>query len=107
MNLSDEEEKDPPRILKYCWKGALVTRESPSSDRSQLGKEKNLDEGVREPPYIPRNPTHRIYPMGDRIYPIWLDMSGLDPDISGGLGLSEILQKIGPDRIYLSWDRYI
>jgi hypothetical protein len=71
------------------------------------GRKKNLDEGVREPPYIPRNLTRRIYPMGDQIYPIWLDMSGLDPDISGGLGLSEILQKIGPGRIYLSWDIYI
>jgi hypothetical protein len=63
-------------------------------------KNRDWDEGVREPPYIPQNLTCQISPTGDRIYPIQSNISSLDLDISSGLGLSKILQKLGPDWIY-------
>jgi hypothetical protein len=91
---------------------ARITRGEPWSLEVALESSKPVwedredwDEGVREEAYMARNPIRRIYPTRDQIYLIRSNMFGLDTDISGGLGLSEILPKICPGQIYPSWLR--
>jgi hypothetical protein len=40
MDLSNGGKKNPPRIFKNRWRGALVTRKSPFGHQSGLGEEK-------------------------------------------------------------------
>jgi hypothetical protein len=82
--VEDEGEGEIHRERTYPMEGKRIPQESsriargePWSPENRLQvagvgwgwKNSDLDEGVREPLYIPWNSTRRIYPMGDQICP--------------------------------------